>query len=343
MEIQLRAEDPRFHRTVDTIYFGGGTPSLLHPSEITRILDLVRGRFAIDPNAEITLETNPGTVNREKLHALHSAGINRMSVGVQSFSDDDLRFLSRIHTSSEATKCLKDVRAAGFDNVSIDLIFSLPDQSVQRWKSNLERAIAFQPEHISCYSLIVEPETPLFRMVQTDRVPLPNAEQDADLYECAIEFLSSHGYEQYEVSNFARRNPERSKYCTCRHNLNYWNHSNYLGFGPSAHSFWEKERWWNISDLSQYIECLHTQSFPLSGGEHLAEPQLMEEAIFLGLRSDGIDLDQFRRRFNQDLLTKYTSVFNVILNEGHATIEGGRIKLTAKGYVVCDEICQSFY
>jgi oxygen-independent coproporphyrinogen-3 oxidase len=156
-EIRLRADDARFHESIETIFFGGGTPSLLHPSEIEKILTLLASRFSIQTNAEITLETNPGTVDRQKLKAFYSAGVNRISMGIQSFFDDDLRFLTRIHTAFEAKQCVLDAYASGFNNVSFDLIFSLPGQSLNRWKSNLEQAIELRPTHISCYSLIVEP------------------------------------------------------------------------------------------------------------------------------------------------------------------------------------------
>jgi oxygen-independent coproporphyrinogen III oxidase len=336
MEIRLRAEDARFREPFETIFFGGGTPSLLQPSEIEKTLSLLAAHFSIDPRAEITLETNPGTVNKQKLQAFHSAGINRISMGIQSFHDDDLKFLTRIHTSSEAKQCVIDAYAAGFENISFDLIFSLPLQSLQRWKSNLEQAIELQPAHISCYSLIVEPGTPLFSMVQSDQVtPLDN-EHDAELYEWTMDFLTSHGFEQYEVSNFAK--PDFK----CRHNINYWNHSNYLSFGPSAHSFWKNERWWNGSNISAYIEQLQNQRLPVSGGEHLSKTTLMEEAIFLGLRSEGIDLDKFRLRFTSDLTAENSHVLSDLIHKGLARMDDKKFRLTAKGYLVCDEICQSF-
>lgn len=335
-EIQLRAEDTRFKEPVETIFLGGGTPSLLQTSEIENILNLLASHFSIQANAEITLETNPGTVNKEKLKAFRSAGINRISMGIQSFHDDDLKFLTRIHNASEAKQCVRDAYETGFQNVSFDLIFSLPNQSLQRWKSNLEQAIELQPTHISCYSLIVEPGTPLFNMVQSKQVTQLDTDSDAELYEFTIEFLASYGFGQYEVSNFAKPNYK------CLHNINYWNHSNYLSFGPSAHSFWKDERWWNVSNIATYIEQVNKRILPLSGGEHLTEIKLMEEAIFLGLRSEGIDFEQFRRRFVHDLLTENSSLIAELIQQGRAQIESGRLSLTAKGYLVCDEICQSF-
>jgi oxygen-independent coproporphyrinogen-3 oxidase len=335
-EIQLRTEDERFHESVETIFFGGGTPSLLQPSEIEKILNLLASRFSIQTNAEITLETNPGTVDIQKLKAFRSAGINRISMGIQSFHDDDLKFLTRIHSASEAKQCVRDAYSAGMKNVSFDLIFSLPHQSLQRWKSNLEQAVELQPAHISCYSLIVEPGTPLFNMVQSKQVQPLDTESDAELYELTIDFLASHGFGQYEVSNFARQNFK------CRHNVNYWNHSNYLGFGPSAHSFWKNERWWNVSNVAAYIEQLNNHLLPVSGGEHLSQAKLMEEAIFLGLRSEGINFEKFYQRFLYDLSLENSALISDLIQQGRARMEGGLFRLTAKGYLVCDEICQSF-
>jgi oxygen-independent coproporphyrinogen-3 oxidase len=335
-EIRMRAEEPRFHETIETIFFGGGTPSLLHPSEIEKILNLLASRFPVHANAEITLETNPGTVDKQKLKSFHSAGINRISMGIQSFHDDDLKFLTRIHTASEAKQCVLDSYAAGFKNVSFDLIFSLPHQSLQRWKSILDQAMELQPAHISCYSLIVEPGTPLYTMVQLNQVTPLDSEHDAELYEWTIDFLTSHGFEQYEVSNFAK--PDFK----CRHNINYWNHTNYLSFGPSAHSFWKNERWWNVSNIAEYIEQLQNHRLPLSGGEHLSETTLMEEAIFLGLRSEGIDLEEFRLRFARDLSIENSSSISSLIQKGLARMDNGIFRLTAKGYLVCDDICQSF-
>ena len=335
-EIHLRAQDARFHESIETIFFGGGTPSLLRPSEIEKILNLLASQFSIQPNAEITLETNPGTVDKQKLKEFHSTGINRISMGIQSFFDDDLKFLTRIHTAAQAKQCVRDAFVAGFTNVSFDLIFSLPGQSLKRWKSNLEQAIHLQPTHISCYNLIIEPETPLFNMVQSKQVTPLDAESDADLYEVTIEFLTSHGFEQYEVSNFARQKFK------CRHNINYWNHSNYLSFGPSAHSYWTNERWWNISNIASYMEQLNKGTLPLAGGEHLSEAKLMEEAIFLGLRSEGIDFEQFHRRFGRNLSQENSSLISDLIQQERARVDNGRLRLTAKGYLVCDEICQSF-
>jgi oxygen-independent coproporphyrinogen-3 oxidase len=335
-EIILRADIPCFKEPIETIFFGGGTPSLLRPSEIERLLNLIASRFTVQSNVEITLETNPGTVDKERLGSFKSAGINRISLGIQSFNDDELKFLTRIHTASEAKKCISDTFAVGIKNISFDLIFSLPGQTMDTWISNLKQAVEFEPTHISSYSLILEPQTPLFEMVKSGQVVPLEEELTAEMYEFTIEFLASHGYKQYEISNFAKESFK------CRHNINYWNHTGYLGFGPSAHSFWQNERWWNVSDIGTYIRKISEHTFPLSGGEHLTNAQLIEEAIFLGLRSEGIDLENYRQRFMRDLLAEYKSTVTDLIKQGYASSDNGRFSLTAKGYVICDEICQSF-
>jgi oxygen-independent coproporphyrinogen-3 oxidase len=335
-EIRLRGQEERFRGSYETVFFGGGTPSLLSPSDIGRILDLLGSGFSIGPRAEITLETNPGTVDLEKLKAFRSAGINRLSIGIQSFHDDDLQFLSRIHTADDVRRCIGGAFAAGFQNVSFDLIFSLPGQTMDRWRSNLARAVEQSPAHLSCYSLIVEPNTPLFRMVRSKQITPLDAERDAELYEFTMEFLDAHGYAHYEVSNFALPGYQ------CRHNVNYWNHTNYLGLGPSAHSLWESERWWNGANVSTYIAKLESWRLPLEGGEHLTESQLIDETIFLGLRSDGIDLKEYSKQFGRDLLKEYELPIAEFERQGLMVNDRDRLRLTPKGYLLCDEICQSF-
>ena len=342
-EIELRAQQKEFAAPFETVFLGGGTPSLLSAVELGSILEKLAGSFSIKPDAEITVETNPGTVDRRKLEEFRLLGINRLSVGVQSFHDDDLRFLTRIHSSDQARQCIRDAFAAGFENVSLDLIFALPLQTKERWLSNLHQALELNPTHISSYSLIVEPNTPLYRMVKTGQVSLLSIEEDAELYEMTINVLADHGYAQYEVSNFARPGFKS------RHNRNYWNHTPYLGFGPSAHSFWapdgdwaRPERWWNVSNIASYCDKLEGGVLPVIGKEHLALEQLQEEEIFLGLRSEGIDVGGFRRRYARDLLVEHRSRLDDLIENRMMVLEDGRLRLTAKGYVLCDEICASF-
>jgi len=336
-ELLLRGQDPTFNASYETVFFGGGTPSLLSASAISELLNLMRDQFRFAQEAEITLETNPGTVDFDKLKQFRSAGVNRLSIGIQSFHRDDLEFLTRIHSADQAKECVRNAFKAGFDNVSLDLIFSLPNQTPERWRSNLEQAMELNPTHISCYSLIVEPNTPLYRMVQNGQVTTLSPDVDAELYEMTISFLADHGYDQYEVSNFAR-----SGYRS-RHNGNYWNHTNYLGFGPSAHSFWNGKRWWNLANTGGYAEKLEANTFPVAGEEMLSESQMWEERIFLGLRSDGVDTVEVRNRFQKDLLKDHSLVLEELFSRRLATFDGRRLRLTSKGYAVCDEICQNFF
>lgn len=335
-EIMLRGEEPTFQVPFETIFFGGGTPSLLSPFEIGKILNRLAGTFAISDNAEITLETNPGTVDIGKLRDFKAAGVNRISFGIQSFHPNDLQFLTRIHDARQAEENVRNAFGAGFENVSVDLIFALPGQTPERWKSNLKKAVELTPTHISCYSLIVEPNTPLHRMVQAKQVtPLP-VDEDAAMYEATMEMLAEEGYEQYEISNFAKPGFK------CRHNVTYWEHRNYLSFGPSAHSFWNGKRWWNQSNVVGYAEFLGKAKLPVAGEEVLSTQQWFDETIYLGLRSEGIHLPSFEHRFQRDLLKEFKLTIDGLLTDHLARIEENRLRLTAKGYLVCDEICQAF-
>ena len=335
-EIALRANDETFHVPYETIFFGGGTPSLLSPADIGAVLDRLSASFSISDNAEITLEANPGTVGINTLCDFKATGVNRISFGIQSFHEHELQFLTRIHTAEQAKENVRNAFKAGFENVSFDLIFALPGQTPELWKSNLVQALELSPTHISCYSLIVEPNTPLQRMVQTKQVTPLNAEEDAGMYEVTMDMLSNAGFEQYEISNFARPGFK------CRHNMTYWNHKNYLSFGPSAHSFWNGKRWWNLANVVGYSDSLHRANLPVAGEEILSPQQWLDETIYLGLRSEGVHLPSFERQFNRDLLREFKSVIDGLLTDNLACIAENRLRLTAKGYLLCDEICQAF-
>ena len=341
-EIVLYADVGRGER-FETIFLGGGTPSLLTPRQMAHLLDKLRKYFSVDPDAEITVETNPGTVDEEKLRAYRTLGINRLSIGIQSFHDDELSFLGRIHDSGEAVRCVEQARRAGFDNISIDLIYSLPGQTMERWRRNLEGAVDLAPRHVSAYSLIVEDRTPLARMVASRQVSPTPTDAEADLYDFTMEFLGSKGFDHYEVSNYALPG-SRS-----RHNSNYWNHSDYLSFGPSAHSFWRRHepgwsiprRWWNIANLSTYCSSLRRNELPVVSSEELTQDQLRTERIFLGLRSDGLDLDRFEADFGTTFPPSHTGLIRQLVEEDRLVVDGGgRMRLSPKGYLLCDEICE---
>ncbi len=334
-EIGLRGAESVSSEPYDTVFFGGGTPSLLDQPQLSGILGALRTNFPVRSDAEITLEANPGTVSGMKLRQFREAGFTRVSFGVQSFDEKELRFLTRIHSGEQAEQSFLDARAAGFDNVSIDLMFGLPEQTLSGWMETLERALALAPDHISCYSLTVEPNTPLARMVSSGSVSVLDRRVDADLYEGTIDVLSAAGYTQYEVSNFCRPGMES------KHNLNYWNHGEYLGFGPSAHSYQNGVRWWNIANLSSYTERLGRGVLPVDGEERLTSDQLCMERIFLSLRGPGLDLDRFARHFGASSLEDRRARIDALVQDGLAAVRGTMLALTRRGYLVCDEICAS--
>ena len=332
-EIDLRARLLAGKRRFHSMFFGGGTPSLLTDVQLGGIIEALHQRFDFDPQIEVTVECNPGTVTVEKLRGYRAAGVNRLSFGVQSFHADDLQFLSRIHSAEEAEQAVGMAHAAGIKNVNVDLMFSLPGQTPERWKHNLERARALGTTHLSCYSLTVEQGTPLARMVERGMVGMPPDESDAALFELTMETLVDWGFRQYEVSNYAIPGYES------RHNLTYWRHEDYLGFGPSAHSTMSGRRWWNASSLERYLSLLDAHTLPETGGEFLSPATLRSEYIFLRLRSEGIDLPDFTRRFGSDLHSDNRAFIDRCLAEGILVLDKNRLSLTRKGLVVCDEIC----
>ncbi|MBI1804149.1 MAG: radical SAM family heme chaperone HemW [Ignavibacteriae bacterium] len=318
--------------TIETIFFGGGTPSLLSPAIIAEILDLCHRTFSVRRDAEITLETNPGTVDRDILAGFRAAGVNRLSFGVQSFHEDDLRFLTRIHSAGQAKENIRNAQKVGFDNISLDLIFALPNQTLARWKENLQQAIVLDTQHISAYSLIVEHGTPLARMVRSKQVSVLPLDTEAELYEFTMACMRDEGFEHYEVSNYAKPG------FRSRHNSNYWNHTNYIGFGPSAHSFWMNRRWWNIRSIESYCEKILAGEFPLAGEEHLTSGQYLDEAIMLGLRGEGIHLDRLNARHGIDLVASDQSTIDNLISECLLVHDPPFLRLTDKGYLLCDEI-----
>ena len=337
-EIRLYAEPERPLRA-RTLYYGGGTPSILTIDQLRRMQDAFARSFALEHDAEITIEVNPGTVTQKSLAAYRSLGFNRLSIGVQSFDPAALAFLGRIHSADDARRCLGDARDAGFDNVSIDLIYSVPGQSDESWYATLDEAVALAPEHISAYSLIVEEQTPLFVQVSEGWVTPNTDAHEASLYEGTMERLERAGFEHYEVSNYARSG-RRS-----RHNGSYWDHTPYLGFGPSAHSFLggvhgeTPRRWSNVRSVGGWNSMLRKGERPLEREEILTAQELFEEGIFLGLRSDGLDPARVEARSGLVFTGRQQATLQGLLDAGLARRENGLVRLTTAGYVLCDEIC----
>lgn len=317
-----------------TIFFGGGTPSILEPNQIEDILNHLFKKFNFSNNLEITLETNPGTVDETKLKLFKQAGINRLSIGIQSFDENDLKFLTRIHDKKTAINTVQTAYSSGFENLNIDLIFNLPNQTKEKWKSNLKIAVNLPITHISTYSLILERGTILNKMVLDGKVKIQDEDYDADLYELTIDFLTSHGFNQYEVSNFAKNGFE------CEHNLAYWNHKNYLGLGPSAHSFFGNRRWWNYSSLKRYLTEVQTNGHAQMSYEILSEFELLNEYIMLALRSKGLNLQELTEKFGIDWLDQSNKI-NQYIQSGYMVKKNNNLMLTSSGYAVCDEILKN--
>ncbi|MEW6653941.1 MAG: radical SAM family heme chaperone HemW [Bacteroidota bacterium] len=331
-EIACYAKQFAYNRKIISIFFGGGTPSLMEAGYIGEIIKEIRTNFSVYDDAEITLETNPGTVSKEKLTDFKNAGINRISVGIQSFDDDDLKFLTRIHNSKTAIQTIYDASEVGFKNISLDLIFNLPNQTKEKWKQNLEAALLLPIKHISAYSLILEQGTILNKMVLDGKVNLQDVDYDAELYELTIEFLSANGFAQYEVSNFAKPGFQ------CVHNNAYWHYIEYLSFGTSAHSFANSKRWKNYSSSRFYIEAINKRGNAVASEEYLTKEQILDEYVMLALRSRGLVKSEFIALFGNGWLQKNNTLLQEFISQKLLIDNGKIVSLTPQGYALCDEI-----
>lgn len=316
----LRAAAPQAASyIVDTVYFGGGTPSLLGAKRLAALLETATGSFSVAPDAEITFEANPESArDASALRALRGAGFNRISLGMQSADDGELRAIGRIHTAHETEEAVEAARGAGFDDLSLDLIYGLPAQTRERWRENLAAAMALSPEHLSCYGLKVEPGTPLY--AHRENAALPDDDAQADMYLCAVETLAAHGWAQYEISNFAR--PGRES----RHNLKYWTLGEYLGFGPGAHSDFMGRRFAIARDLDAFL----AGKTILSEDAAISPRERASERIMLGLR--------LARGLGADELAGAEGVLRECASHGLAEQIGGRWRLTPRGFLVSNAV-----
>lgn len=334
-EIDYSADLHLSNRIITSIYFGGGTPSLMTPAYIREIIELVENRFELADDIEITLETNPGTVEQAKLKEFKEIGINRLSIGIQSFDEDELKFLTRIHDKQTAVDTVIKAQESGFTNINVDLIFNLPGQTKQQWIKNLKTALTLPINHISAYSLILERGTILNKMVLDGKVKIQDEDYDADLYEATIDYLTGNGFYQYEVSNFAKPGYE------CRHNNSYWHYKDYFGFGTSAHSFIDGKRYWNFSSLKKYINEIEKYNFAAAGSEQPDSEQKLNEYVMLALRSQGLIVDEMNRLFGGKWLSEKSDYLTKLEEEKFLIKNNGIIKLTKAGYAVCDEIIKN--
>lgn len=321
-------------RSFDTVYFGGGTPSLLSVGQLETILSGIEKNFHIVSDAEITLEVNPGDVDPSYFGALRKTGGNRIILGVQSFDEAILHFLGRRHSPTEARSAILDAREAGFSNIGLDLIYGIPGQNDVLWRRTLKEAISFSPEHLSCYELSLGDETPLGKRRQAGAFELPDEALQYHYFMKTAQWLEEAGYIQYEVSNYAKGSAFFS-----RHNQKYWDHTPYLGLGPSAHSFSNGERWWNHRSLERYIVDVKRGKAPVEGREYLTMEELRLEAFFLGLRTrKGIDLDRFRREYEWDLVEERGGLLTMLEKEGLVSLRDGLVLPTRAGMAVADRL-----
>ena len=327
---QLTDGAPRRSRT---IFFGGGTPSLLTVTQITRLLAACRKAFAVDEQAEITLEANPGTLSFEQLKGLRVAGINRLSLGSQSFDAELLHTLGRIHTPDEIVQALSNARAAGFTSINLDFMFGLPGQTMQHWKTTLDRALALHPEHFSLYSLIIEEGTLFYTWTNEGRIIPGDEDLCADMYEYADERLQAEGYENYEISNWALPGHQS------RHNLTYWQNLPYLGMGAGAHSFFGGRRFSNILDPQEYITLLKKQQRPEAESELIDRAHQMSETAFLALRTaQGLHLPTFEERFAEPFTQFVGMRLRTVEEAGLLEQEHEWIRLSKRGRLLGNEV-----
>ncbi len=325
-------------KTIQTLYFGGGTPSVLTAFQMDQVINAVSNRFRLSPQAEITVEVNPKTIDPEKLKSYFSSGVNRLSIGVQSFDDKKLKFLSRIHTSAHARDAIGFARGAGFENIGLDLIYGLPDESELKWQADLDAALAEDPAHLSCYLLTVEPSTLLHEAMGTGLIQPLNPDRQSPLFCHTAQVLTQNGYEHYEISNFARGRQNRSV-----HNSTYWQGKSYRGFGAAAHSFDGIHRFWNHSDLQLYIHDIQANRPPVEETEKLSEKQQMLETIMLGLRTrDGIDVSVFKSRFSQSFETLFKKTIHQVGQNDLGGFHQGSFRLNLNGMMRLNAIVEAF-
>jgi oxygen-independent coproporphyrinogen III oxidase len=321
----------------DTIFFGGGTPSLLEPAEIGRLIAACRDSFDLSADAEVTLETNPETSSDVRMAGFREAGVNRVSFGVQSFRDEELRRLGRVHSAGRARKAVAEARAAGFDNISLDLMMWLPQQSRGQWAESVDGLIDVSPEHASLYLLELYPNAPLKEDMARSGWSLAPDDDAAEMYLWSLARLDEAGYEQYEISNVAR--PGRAS----RHNVKYWQDGEWVGFGCGAHSTRAGVRWKNVSSTDDYITRVGRGQDLASERREMTPGERLEEALFTGLRlTAGIDIGAARARFGVDVWARYGTALQPFVDDGLLVRDGTRLRLTRHGMLVANEIMAVF-
>ena len=346
-EIRARKNDFTAYR-VSTIFLGGGTPSILEGDDSARIFRALQENFDISDDAEITMEVNPGTVTEEKAASWRKSGVNRLSIGLQSADDRELKMLGRIHTYREFLDTWKIVREAGFENVNVDLISAIPGQNLRSWSETLRKAADLGPEHISAYSLIIEEGTPFYERYgdgsgeDEDKgnhlPPLPDEDTEREIYKATEKILAEYGYHRYEISNYAKTGYE------CRHNLGYWERKEYLGLGLGASSLLSECRFHNTADMGKYLRLYENAGTDICEDiEHLSVEDQMEEFMFLGLRKTvGISVDDFRKAFGKEIREVYGEQMRKLEEQRLIEYSGNRVRLTERGTDISNYVFSEF-
>ncbi|MDP4091869.1 MAG: radical SAM family heme chaperone HemW [Bacillota bacterium] len=335
-EIQLYSDCIKDY-SIKSVFIGGGTPSYVDSKYVRSLLDKSRQYFRIKPDIEITIETNPGTLTYDKLEAYRSAGMNRLSIGLQAWQNDLLKYLGRIHSSEDFSKNFLLARKSGFENINVDLIFGIPGQTLEDWKETLASVIEYNPSHLSCYSLKIEEGTPFGKELEAGTLVPVEDELDREMYWTAIDFLSNNGYKHYEISNFARTGYE------CIHNLVYWNAEEYIGIGAGAHSYFNGSRYNNEYGIKQYITRLNENVIPIVEKDDIGFDEAMSEYMILGLRLvDGINELDFKSRFKKELNEVYGKEIYKLKGKGFIEQENGMVKLTKLGLDLANQVFIEF-
>ncbi len=336
-EIRIRAGSLDSGTTIGSLFFGGGTPTVLEAEQLIHLLDTCRKHYQIAADCEITLEANPGTIQSDFLPKLKDAGFNRISIGVQSFDADELKLLERIHSAEEVDSTVRTARDAGFGNLSMDLMFALPGQSMHTWQSNLARALDLEPDHISCYNLTIEPNTSFYNQHTAGKLVMPEESLQLVLFQYTMAILKERGFNQYEISNFARHG------CECRHNRLYWLNSEHLGLGAGASSYLNGVRSRNIKSPAKYAQAITTQNSATDFKEQLNPRESMGESLMLGLRlKEGVNIHSFEQRYDIGLTSMFGDTLTKLLEQKLITLDGGHLALTEQGLYLADSVILEF-
>lgn len=325
------------HEELKTVFVGGGTPTSLSPEQLKNLLSTIWNTLPIRHDAEITFEANPGDLTEDKLMVLREGGVNRLSLGVQSFDEQLLKKIGRTHHAEDVYRTVENAKKSGFQNISIDLMYGLPGQTLESFVHSLQETFRLNIQHVSSYSLIVEPKTVFYNLMRKGKLHLPSEDDDAKMYETLLQLTKQNGFHQYEISNFAKRGFES------KHNLTYWNNEEYYGFGAGAHSYVDGVRKSNIGPVNHYIQQIKDGKLPILEETTLTLTEKMEEEMFLGLRkTEGVSIENFQEKFKQNPLQLFSEQLESLKNKGLIDISSGNIKLTKKGMFLGNEVFQAF-